>query len=634
MGAERFNTMTCGQAQEALGLYLVRDPSLTAVDRRELETHLAACSECRRERDEQERLVALLRDRWGPISKGTRALLDACEGPHGVAVAMPNGAWRPMTVEEGWADLKRRIAAYEEQKKRERIARLGRVGRAGALAASLVLAVAAGWFALTGTRDERPSPLASRDGSAGVPNAVDEVPVAKRAGLSDEMGSHAGELLTTHGQPREVILEGMHRLVLDVNTSASVVRRERPSSAAGPRGSRLAYELSLSRGRIYLEVVPGSVFTVTTDNAVVRVTGTAFDVRTEPGLTELVLVRGSVRFGSSAPGGGWADIRAGHASRIVGRSAPEQPEQIDARAAVAWARDLALANAVARMAPAGELLMPIPGVWEKPPYRDLDMIDYRTWSENRRSWFVREFPWIAELEAAITDTNGAEADFLALLTLSGDVWQFHYPRSVARPIPAYRPGAIGCLSQRYNIDAAVLLRAVSGSARDALQGPGPTSADVPEPGGASPATTYLTALRHWRAAIAKAVGDAEPLSDDLMLFSLRAARYLGTTRTAVYLWMNEHPEEAARLVGDGRYADRWGAMWPGDVRGVEDLEAALGRQALAAYELETAAQELLTTPRVADCESRARALTARFLEGLEKLVPSPKAPVAAEEEAK
>ncbi len=51
------------------------DPGLTERKRDAFEAHLRACSACRRVYEREQRLIALLRQHWGPVSIG---IMEAC----------------------------------------------------------------------------------------------------------------------------------------------------------------------------------------------------------------------------------------------------------------------------------------------------------------------------------------------------------------------------------------------------------------------------------------------------------------------------------------------------------------------------------------------------------------------------
>jgi hypothetical protein len=315
------------------------------------------------------------------------------------------------------------------------------------------------------------------------------------------------------------------------------------------------YEIQLAKGELYVEVVPGNPFTVRTANARLAITGTKFDVRAEGDKTELTLLKGGVRLSQLAAGGAagaakaFVDVTAGHASAVVGRSAPTPPRQADALAATAWARGLALTNAVAAADPEADLAMldSVRESWPQSKPADLTAIDYVQWRDEHRDWFAREFPWIFKAQKVLKDRHGIDADYIELLMVSGDIWQFHYDPALPadQPLTKLDPLAVTRLARHCGLDEREMLRGAG------LPDSTPTAAS---PAGApTPGRRYADALRRWHGSLMMA-GQQDPHSDhDLMMFSLRAGRHLADARTAAYLWAKNNPEKARQLLADKEY---------------------------------------------------------------------------------
>ena len=165
--------MSCREAQLLMSLHMRDDPGLTQARREAFEAHMLICSSCWQDYEQDKRIAALVRKYGPPISEGTRRLL----GKGGYPVPECNRARRPrkpMTVEEGWADLKRRIPELAEVS--DRLARQHRrrtrticiFRRVGALAACLALVAVGGLWIHTQrtpgdptTRKRIPSPWES-----------------------------------------------------------------------------------------------------------------------------------------------------------------------------------------------------------------------------------------------------------------------------------------------------------------------------------------------------------------------------------------------------------------------------------------------------------------------------------------
>jgi len=71
--------MSCHEAQLLMSLHMKDDPSLTREQREAFESHLMVCSACQQEYEEDKQIIALVKKYWGPISEGTRKLLEEGE---------------------------------------------------------------------------------------------------------------------------------------------------------------------------------------------------------------------------------------------------------------------------------------------------------------------------------------------------------------------------------------------------------------------------------------------------------------------------------------------------------------------------------------------------------------------------
>lgn len=168
-----------------------------------------------------------------------------------------------------------------------------------------------------------------------------------------------------------------------------------------------------------------------------------------------------------------------------------------------------------------ELGLPDPG--PHPAEIDLDRIDYEAWTKEHREWFQKEFPWIFQAEATLRD-RGIKRDYLTLLMVSSDIWQFNYPRELRGPMAGPTSEGLTRIAEHYRVALANELT------RKLAQTP---------PAKTSPAETMI----RWRTDLVQ----REILPNDLSLFSLRASLYLLNTRTAAQLWIKVHPDAASRM---------------------------------------------------------------------------------------
>jgi ferric-dicitrate binding protein FerR (iron transport regulator) len=581
--------VNCDEIQLLLPEYLVsaiRDPE---VDWNEVGVHLEVCPACAEECRQTRWLIGLIRSNADLFAEH-----DEC-----APSSTPEAAACPshLTVEEGWEDLKRRIPELAHLEKRQkRLTFFRRIRSAAAIAASLAVVVALGWMVLSNSQVQPP---------VAVLDTIQPKAFAERVISTGRESLPLGQPVTTSEERQEVLLGGMHRVVINTDTSVTF--------EAETIGGQVRYDLQLARGELYAEVVPGHAFTVKTPNARLMITGTKFDVRCDNHETDLILVKGSVRFSSLNSAERFVDVTAGHVSTVTGQSAPIPPRETDALAATAWVRDLALANAIARVQPDADLdlLDSIPDYRRQSKLLDLDSIDYVKWRDDHRDWFSRQFPWIFEIEKALLD-RGLDTDYVTLLMISGDIWQFHYPQPSNGPIPVFAPAAVRRIATYYDVDGRELLKRAN-SSRDGIT----DMATQPDDAG----ERYAAAMHLWYSDIAAAVKQGMELPDDLVLFTLRAANYLTNTHTAAYLWMNTHPNLAEKLLADDKYTSTYLAgLLLRQLAGVESWLEYVAKRIATAQTVGTTTQELLTTPESADCRSQSAELRGRLSNVIATLV--------------
>jgi|GEM_PF-2147844 len=374
--------------------------------------------------------------------------------------------------------------------------------------------------------------------------------VASGAATLERMTADGPQLLTL-GEPilvdeqiTELRLGGRHRVVLNQGTTVTV--EADPLNQATPAGERLSWRLTLSAGEMYAEVVPGSRFEVTTSQAVATITGTKFNLRADDDATALTLVKGGVNFTSRHRADGGVDVRAGFGSVVEGRAMAATPVAVKASEVVAWAQDTrgfvdplpasvtdsseSVSESLAGLVDLGdEALMP-------------QIPDYRTWSYERfrdemRPWFAEQFPWAMELEEALNQVHGIETDYLGVLVVSGDIWQFRYPLGAGERIAVFRPSAVERLAAWHGLKS------------DALRGGADWMADKLMMNGSLTEKNFADSLKRWRLSVL--AQEAGQDRQDAALDSLRASKYLHILRSGVSLWLHQHPEAGNRLLVGG-----------------------------------------------------------------------------------
>ena len=530
-GIEHTEQSSCPPWQLLLR-HAVQAERLTRQERDFVVDHIGQCHRCS--------------DIYGALSD---AEVDLWRKAAGAAGAPMREAHFTHSPKEALADLWRRVDENKARPYRQRRGPLAlRVGTIAA-AACILIAIGIGWAMMHKGGSEQ----GVAANTAGLPAAFAELVTPEgRKPLA------MNQPVVTNDQPQEVLLGGMHRVVMNRDTEAVFSAHPASEVLGGAPGevvhdSKITYEIQLAQGELYVEVVPGNPFILKTSNARLDITGTKFNVLTDGDKTELALLKGSVRFSALDQSEQAVSVTAGHASTITGRRTPSAPSPVDALATTAWARDLALTNAIASMRAGTDihLLYSIRDYWPRSKTPDLNSLNYEQWRDEHREWCAREFPWIFKIQAALKDRHGIEADYVELLMVSGDIWQFHYPRSLGQPIPVFDPTAIDRIARHYKIDGDGLLKTLQSSS---LKSP-ITSVDssTTGPSKGCPAEIYLSALKDWQSTITSAADNSDGLPADLLLFSLHAGTYLANTRTAAYLWIKENPDNAEVLLAQPDY---------------------------------------------------------------------------------
>ena len=227
---------------------------------------------------------------------------------------------------------------------------------------------------------------------------------------------------------------------------------------------------------------------------------------------------------------------------------------------------------------------PLPSV----EFVDLEQVEYAAWRDEHRDWFAQQFPWIFSVKAAVQSDRAVAVDYIELLMVSGDIWQFHcdpiFP--LRQPLAKLEPMAILRLVQCYHMDAGTVLRDLGVPASRLA---------------ASPvwAQKYAEALRQWHGALNAMGHEKIQGTGDIAMFSLDAGCYLANTRAAAFLWSKAHPQEARKLLADsGCNAMKTSA--PLALAGDGCIQR-LKEQALAARSIAQAALILVTMPMEDAC---------------------------------
>jgi len=322
------------------------------------------------------------------------------------------------------------------------------------------------------------------------------------------------------------------------------------------------------------------------------------------------------------------NVTAGHQSTIAGRSAPSIPRPADALAITAWARDLAWAHTLASAHPKDDL-KPLDFIRDyrpQPKPLDLDSLNYEQWRDEHRDWFAREFPWIFKAQKALKDHYSINADYIELLMVSGDIWQFNYPRALDQPIPMFNAVAIKQLAAHYSADPARLLKAIGTNSpireKQADHSEGESLAESL----AASDDKYRSTLQRWHSDIVSfghTTGGNQTVptptgNTDVLLFTLRAGIYLKNTRIAAWLWARSHSDQ---MVAVSILRNKSGiALADSKSWTYQQWSNHLQEEAVAADSASHIVPELIVAPKFTGCERTAGPLIAQLIDSTERLL--------------
>ena len=231
--------LSCEEFRLLMYAYSENDPDLTQEYREKFERHLQSCPSCQIEYEEDQMLPELLKD-WDP-STSQRPVLKF------------------KTTQEAWEDLKRRIEEYENQQRQIRQKRIRKVCQIGtAVAASIVIMISISWMVIRNQENFSPiqkGVITSQVETATPENAFAELitPQGKTPLLFDQQ-------ITAGDSPQEILLGGMHRVVMNSGTTATITAEPVDIQTE----HRVRYAIQLSKGEVYVEVVPDHLFLIKT----------------------------------------------------------------------------------------------------------------------------------------------------------------------------------------------------------------------------------------------------------------------------------------------------------------------------------------------------------------------------------
>ena len=583
MAHTKNNTIPCYKALDLLDLHLGNDPSLTDQDRATFQFHIEHCHKCADEYEEAKWVLGLVK-KYARPEDFRRAI-----NPKKEASDTSKSKLDPL-------DKQKRSSKWLNRKRNKTSKWAG----TAALAACVILSVCLTWNVFTGRKDGPSEDIPKI--STSIPNN-DFEPIAELITPQGKTPLQFNQQIKAGDLPQEILLGGMHRVVMNSNTVATFTAEPVYIETE----HRVRHAIQLSKGEIYVEVVPGHPFSVRTHNALLKITGTKFNVTADTNETKLTLLKGSVRFSNLSDTDEFVDVTAGYSSLTQGRSFPETPIHTNALTATAWARDFIMGNALAQVQPCldEEFLESIRDSWIQTTPPNLDKIDYQQWREEHRDWFKKQFPWIFDIQKVLKDEHNIEADYIDLLMISGDIWQFNYPRPSGKPIPICTSNSIERLNKHYDVKLEKF----------------PSLADTNLPS-IKPSEVYQNSLANWHTAIINAGQNTKgDISDELLLFNMRAGQYLTNTRIAAYLWVKENPGEAEGLISAQNYCELFlmDELTDSVVAG-EVLQTYLAEQVSEVSVISNGSQELFTTPKSSGCEDNVAKLVRELQKGLSEFM--------------
>jgi len=479
--------MSCEQAQILMMPYLMGHPEPGRGQYVEFEAHLLSCADCSAEYQE---------------TKDTLAFIKAHKADFARAFAViETGTEDQTTLEQSWRAIEAKLDRIEAEERRKK---WSKIRRATAVAACIMVGAT---FLLMFSKSPEPSIFTPTRVASdfSIELLYDSGPLPVAAGQ---------QIRTAPDQLQTLIINRRHRITMNVNTSLYVY----PHGQAGRRGCRI----SLACGQILARVEPDSgPFLVATPHGKAIITGTVFDIKADTAATTLVVSRGLVHLQSPR---GIVEVSAARLSRIIGDAAPTEPVSCNPAQLTAWAAQHDLGTALAKIQAnpdARELCELWPAAISGPI--DLEKIDYTVWVKNKRDWFEREFPWIFELRAALSE-QGIDLDYPRLLIETGDIRRFAYPAASPTRTLRLDPDSLVRTASRHGFERAWLLQNVP-AARSAIENPR-RQKDL---------FTGLAGLQKWAENLNQALSSSGEPDPAILLYSLHAGTYLANTRTLLWL---------------------------------------------------------------------------------------------------
>lgn len=499
---------TCQDVGEVLFLYAVWPQELSIDERKETPKHLIKCLECRYTYDKLKEVAPAIRE-------NPEILLE-----YGFSAPdQEDSSSRRPTQEEinqarFEARLERVVLRRRRREKRERLARIKCIAWSVSTVAACIIAV----FGLYLTVNYLNGNGNNVQNIAENPESTVKIEMITPSGTQIIQPAHP--IMTSNGL-KILKINNNRRIVLNVNTKLSILP------------NNLGCIVKLDKGEIFAVVQhDGKPCIVETAHGRAVITGTTFNIKTDDTKMELAVAEGSVKFEGD---NGSVNVTANQKSTMAKNAKPTIPRLCDTAKLTAWAKDSKQGPIFA----AKESEIDLGSIFNA-DLINLDRIHYKTWIQQKRSWFKSEFPHIFKFKEVL-DKEGIESDYPDLLIKSGDLWRFAFPEKTQSQLIPTNYESMLKLASEYNKDAKWLSDNLNLSKAN-LKSQNETST--------------LKALEQWAKALQGSLDSPAQISDELLINSLHASIYLSETRILAWLALyNEQPaltptekQKAAKLL--------------------------------------------------------------------------------------
>jgi len=240
-------------------------------------------------------------------------------------------------------------------------------------------------------------------------------------------------------------------------------------------------------------------------------------------------------------------------------------------------------------------------------------LDYKSWRDENREWFSRQYPQMFKVQEILAAKYNIQADYIELLMVSGDLWQFHYdPKGrIGQPLTVYTPSSLERLATHYELP----FKEITAAAKVQSTPVGSTT-----PATSTSSESAIADLQTWGRTVKARLNDPKGIPIELQLSLLQAGTYLGKTRTAAYLWLRENRDTAKQVIVNQPDAV---SLIGANLNASADIWLArLDAQGQAASRVAWSGQHLITAPVTDSCTVLPVEFRAPLFQALDGLMPN------------